>query len=66
LLKMFLGVILISFFIVTSQSLRTDSFYINVLLNIPHWVCIFIFFQWKNWVEYENKEEKKREIHWLK
>lgn len=53
-LKMLLGIIIISFFIVISNEFKTNNFWIDVCLNIPQWLAIFTFFKWRDWVGYEN------------
>lgn len=53
LLNMLLGIIMISSFIVISQELKTDNMFINVCLSIPQWLAIFIFFKWRDWVNFE-------------
>lgn len=51
LMKTFLGIVVISFFKVMSEKLQGDNLLINICVNLPFWLAIFVFFDWREWVK---------------
>ena len=49
-IKCLTGIVLIAFFKVMSENLKSESFLLNILINMPMWITVFIFFKWRNWV----------------
>lgn len=50
-LKVFLGVVVISFFHVFSLSFPDANFFVKILLAILFWSSVSIFMDWREWVK---------------
>ena len=48
-LKGFLGMFLLAFLMEVATT-KVDSFLLSVLIKLPFWIVIFIWFDWKEWV----------------
>lgn len=47
----FFAISILSFFMGLPYFINSDDFFLNILLRIPFWVWLFLFFRWDNWVE---------------
>jgi hypothetical protein len=54
-LKYALGIVLLYFFI-TLGFIDYGNIYYNTIAKIPFWIVLFIFFDWRKWVNYESKQ----------
>ena len=59
-LKQMLGIILLAFLIEFPRTFEGNNIILNALLKIPFWICVFVFFKWNDWVNYEQQIKEKR------